>query len=708
MLPLVKSVKLPELNFPTAWQTVIFRNYGLVSIDKIASVLCCSKEVVIAEAKRLGLGSVSFDEKWEKLGYISIIRNNWHLLPYEQIEKLLDISADKLEFILKNEDFLADKLGGYKPQCEEVVYAPLNQNQIEQSLKISKTVKACYDKKYADKFNFFPQKKVGICNAKQRKGERIVHGYLTPCGDVFTEDCHRYMPDGLLYEYAQRGINGVWVHGLLSSLSPYPFDKSASEGYQERRKALQRLVDRCAKFGVRVYLYLNEPRGVAEEKLGEFKHLAGRVENGVANLCFEHREVQDYLYNAVKDLFESVKGLGGCLTITMSENPTHCHYKQGNGCPICKDLSPETVTAKINNVIAKAVKDSGSQAEVIANLWGWSTYMGWTEEQLLNGISLLDKDVSVMCVSEFDLDIEKGGIKSRIIDYSISNLGPGEVARAALSFAKQKGHKTYAKIQVNNSWECSAVPYLPVFDLTLEHLKNLTEIGVESYMLTWTLGGYPSPVMDMIAEYSEMGESFDLSEWYRKYYGESYDKVQRAVAKFCQAFKEYPFSIQNLYLSPKTLGFANLWDLEPSEKSSTMVCFAYDDYLSWIQPYPYEVYISQYKKLLKGWEEGVAILREIKDNRLIGELLTYSMVAYCHFYSDLVQTRFSYYKAKNDRKEMVRAIDEARQMTENLLSLLEESCLIGYETSNHYFYSERNLIEKLVNLDRLKSLCTAN
>ena len=55
MLPLVKRVKLPENNFPTTWQTVIFRNYGFVSIDKIASVLRCEKSVVLDEAKRLGV-----------------------------------------------------------------------------------------------------------------------------------------------------------------------------------------------------------------------------------------------------------------------------------------------------------------------------------------------------------------------------------------------------------------------------------------------------------------------------------------------------------------------------------------------------------------------------------------------------------------------------------------------------------------------------
>lgn len=39
--------------------------------------------------------------------------------------------------------------------------------------------------------------------------------------------------------------------------------------------------------------------------------------------------------------------------------------------------------------------------------------------------------------------------------------------------------------------------------------------------------------------------------------------------------------------------------------------------------------------------------------------------------------------------------------TERLLSLLYQDAKVGYETSNHYFYSERNLLEKLLNIQKL-------
>lgn len=701
MLLTENRVKLPEENFPCRWQTVIFRNYGFVSLDKIARVLGCDEDVVLLEAKRLGLSSVVFDENWEKSGYMTIIRNNWYLLPYDQLLELLGFTSQRLEFVLQNEDFLGVKLGGFKPSCERVEYFPLTKEQEKQTEEIYKIVSGYSLEEKA--FGFFEDYSGDGGEAKPfDRGTIMVHGYLTPCGDVFLEDDEKYMPDGLLSEYSKKGINAVWVHGLLSALSYYPFDESLCVDYKKRRYKLINLIKRCKKYGIKVYLYLNEPRGLPVEKLGKFSHLAGRVEGGIANLCIENKEVQEYLYTAVKDLFDEVSDIGGVFTITMSENPTHCHYVQGNNCPRCKHLPPEEVTAKINNIIYNAVKDSNSSAEVIANLWGWSQFMGWNDEQAKRGIGLLKKGISVLCVSEFDLDIEKGGVKGKIIDYSISNPGPGEVAKTNLTLAKELGHKTYAKIQVNNSWECSAVPYLPVFDLTYEHLENLKRIGVEDYLLTWTLGGYPSPAMDMISDYSTLKERFSLDGWYEKYYGENGKIVKDAVEEFCLAFREYPFSVQTLYLSPQTLGASNLWDLEASQNKSTMVCYAFDDYESWLGQYPYEVYLAQYKKLLSGWNKGIDKLKKIPNNQLIDELLLFAEVAYCHFEANLAQTEYAKAKRDGDRPALEKAVSIAYLNAERMISLKAKSSLIGFETSNHYFYTLRGLVEKVINLKRIE------
>ncbi len=98
-----------------------------------------------------------------------------------------------------------------------------------------------------------------------------------------------------------------------------------------------------------------------------------------------------------------------------------------------------------------------------------------------------------MSVSEWSTPIERGGVKSLVGEYSISAVGPGPRALNHWALARDVGLKTVAKVQVNNSWELSAVPSLPVLDLVAEHCHRLAAAKVDGLMLSWSLGGYPSP-----------------------------------------------------------------------------------------------------------------------------------------------------------------------------------------------------------------------
>jgi chorismate synthase len=56
-------------------------------------------------------------------------------------------------------------------------------------------------------------------------------------------------------------------------------------------------------------------------------------------------------------------------------------------------------------------------------------------------------------------------------------------------------------MQLNNSWEFSPVPYIPVFHHFYENLRNmLMVVEPNAVQLNWTMGGYPSPVFRMFAE----------------------------------------------------------------------------------------------------------------------------------------------------------------------------------------------------------------
>ena len=89
----------------------------------MAEVLGTSVENVAALAESMGLPPAgAIPREMTSRGYITILRRNWHLLPYEQLLPLVDMSAEQLAYALREDDFLWAKLGLLKPKCEPLRY----------------------------------------------------------------------------------------------------------------------------------------------------------------------------------------------------------------------------------------------------------------------------------------------------------------------------------------------------------------------------------------------------------------------------------------------------------------------------------------------------------------------------------------------------------------------------------------------------------
>ncbi|HMC26450.1 MAG TPA: hypothetical protein VKM56_01510, partial [Verrucomicrobiae bacterium] len=73
----------------------VWRNWELVPIRTLARVLGTSVANVAALAAGMGLPKqprISRDQ--QRRSYISVIKRNWHLLPYEQLLELLGWTAE--------------------------------------------------------------------------------------------------------------------------------------------------------------------------------------------------------------------------------------------------------------------------------------------------------------------------------------------------------------------------------------------------------------------------------------------------------------------------------------------------------------------------------------------------------------------------------------------------------------------------------------
>ena len=350
--------------FPTTWQAVIWRNWGYIPAIRIAKALGTTEEVIRNEAERLGLyGDQVAEKEWQTRGYLTIIRNNWLLCTYEQIMELLDITDAELAFILKEDDFMWVKMGKMKPKVEAPKYAPLKAEEIRQTEHINELFRKRFIAgkdatdnafKFLETYTRPVDEHTEIC-IEETEHIRFIYPYFALYGDALIDESIDPFPESLLQEYAKVGINGVWMQGVLYQLVEFPFDKTLSKGYEKRIETLKKLVQRAKKYGIGIYLYFNEPRAMGETFYEKYPNLRGEMEGDFYAMCTSTKEVQEYLYQGMKTLFEQVPELAGFFTITMSENLTNC-YSRAKGelsCPRCSERNPWEVVAEVNNLLAK-------------------------------------------------------------------------------------------------------------------------------------------------------------------------------------------------------------------------------------------------------------------------------------------------------------------------------------------------------------------
>ncbi len=110
-------------HFPDRVHEFVWRNWNAVEPAKLARILGATVPEITAVADSMGLPSAGpVPPELKERGYITLIRRNWHLLPYEQLLELLEMTPERLAFALREDDFLWVKLGRLKPKCEPLRY----------------------------------------------------------------------------------------------------------------------------------------------------------------------------------------------------------------------------------------------------------------------------------------------------------------------------------------------------------------------------------------------------------------------------------------------------------------------------------------------------------------------------------------------------------------------------------------------------------
>lgn len=154
---------------------------------------------------------------------------------------------------------------------------------------------------------------------------RIIRSSRADCWGLELESSAKAYTDDFLRELADDGLNGIWVHVLLretvpSRLFPHPNPRQLV--------LLNQLVQRAARFEVKVYTYLLEPRGFPANAPFWTKHpeAKGRLSCTSFCMCTSTPAVQEFIEESCHNLFKLTPGLGGAFCITASETTTHCYW----------------------------------------------------------------------------------------------------------------------------------------------------------------------------------------------------------------------------------------------------------------------------------------------------------------------------------------------------------------------------------------------
>jgi hypothetical protein len=438
-------------------------------------------------------------------------------------------------------------------------------------------------------------------------------------------------------------------------------------------------------------------------------------------MCTSTAVVRDWIQASLAHVFHHAPQLGGVFSITMSENHTNCfshggawgdNYPVASGCPRCSKRKGGEVLAELIATFRDGIREESKSARIIS--WDW----GWGNPLAADLIPKLPKDTMFMSISEWSTPVFRGGVHTSVGEYSISVVGPGPRATANWKLAKECGLGTMAKTQFNNSWEISAVPYIPVLPLVAEHCERLAAAGVNGVLESWTCGGYPSPNLRTAAAYAyhpRPARDEVLKQQAALTFGS--DGAPQALAawqKFAEAFVEFPYGVA-IYTIPTQHGPANLLRLEPTNLKPTVILFPYDGYKTWSGAYPPEAAESQFRKLAAKWKEGLPLLEQAAKSapaalrNTVDRELAIAKTCQHHFQSTANQ--FEFYRLRDNlaalapaahrrvRARMAALAREEMELSKQQYFVARSQSVIAYEASNHYYYMPLDLVEKMLNCD---------
>jgi hypothetical protein len=415
---------------------------------------------------------------------------------------------------------------------------------------------------------------------------RILRSFYAPYYKNELMTGEDYYPEEYLNRLAHHRINGIWLHLRLRDIVPSAIFPEFGGEYEQTMPALRALVERAGRYGIKVFLYMLEPRNLDQKDPFWAAHpeVKGRAEGPILEgweptfaMCTTGTPTIAWLREASERLFREVPGLGGTFHITASEEHTHCFSHayapadeeppyEATGCPRCRNRRAADVIAEIISAFEQGLHAVDPTAKIIVWNWSWEGPYGVAGEHEI--ITKLPENTILL------LDFERGDVKKilgkdvPIDEYAQSFTGPSQRFLRSAGWAKERGMAVYGKFQFVNTHECADNPHTPLPGIVYDKFAGMRASGGSGMLGCWIFGNYPAMITDLAGRLYLEPFTGDRTATLRRlaadYFGaEAVDDIMEAWDLFAKAWDVYPFFIPMIYSGPHVEGPAFPWFLEP-------------------------------------------------------------------------------------------------------------------------------------------------
>jgi hypothetical protein len=138
-----------------------------------------------------------------------------------------------------------------------------------------------------------------------------------------------------------------------------------------------------------------------------------------------------------------------------------------------------------------------------------------------------------------------------------------------------------------------------------------------------------------------------------------------------------------------------------------MVGYPYDDLKGWCSVYPEDIFEDHFRMVTEGWSAALKDLEAASsciletERELYVEILSMAQGSFAHLQSTYLQACFIRRRNAGDVEGMKKYAHAELENTLALYSLMRRDSRVGFECSNHYYYSLQSILEKIVNCETI-------